>query len=121
MNYKVVTIFALLLQASTCSILAQSSKHVSSKELSQNVKQAQTAAQLHAAAEAYRSEGFKFRNDAQQENVELARRIEQTGGRTLKYPSPVDSARYLYQYDIAKADAMENEAQRIDALAASKR
>jgi hypothetical protein len=124
MNYKMVTIFALLLQTSVCTLAAQNvtaNKHVSSKDLKQEATQAQTADQLHALAETYRREESMFKTDAQRENEELARRIAQTGGRTLKYPSPVDSARYLSQYYTAKADEMGSKASLFEAQAASKR
>ncbi len=121
MNYKIVAVFAVLLQISACALVAQDNKHIASKELTREVKQAQTADELQAAAKVYRSEALLFRNDAQLENIELARRIEQAGGRTLKYPSPVDSARYLYAYYVAQANAMKSKAQEIDTLAASKR
>jgi hypothetical protein len=124
MNYKLVTIFTLVLQTSACTLGAQDAKinkHLSASELKRQAKQAQTVEDLHRLAEGYRREESLFRRDAEQEKAELARRIQQTGGRTMKYPSPVDSARNLYQYDIAEADEMANKAESFDAQAAPKR
>jgi hypothetical protein len=123
MNYKIVTALFLLLQISAYSLTAQDVKtngHLNSKVLKQKAKEAQTPEQLRQLAFDYRREAASFRNDAEQENQELARRIQQAGGRTYKYPSPVDSARNLYQYYLAKADEMGNKAVLAEGQAASK-
>jgi hypothetical protein len=99
---------------------AQKQKHLSRNELRRQIRDAHTPEQYHALAEYFRAEEIRFRSKAQMEEKELIRLREKTVVLPSKYPTPIDSARQLYQYYALQADEMGHRASEFEERVASR-
>jgi len=80
-----------------------STGHHTQAQLKQLVRQAHTPEQYKALAAGYESQQKDFLQQADEEKQEWARRSQNVVASAAKYPRPVDSARYLYEYYMYKA------------------
>ena len=77
--------------------------HVTSAQMKQLARVAQTPEQYCTLEEYYTGLQRKYMREAAEEKQEWIRRSQNVMGVAAKYPRPVDSARYLYEYYIFKA------------------
>jgi len=75
--------------------------------LKQTAREAHTAAQYSALADCYEKMQKEYLEKAAQEKQEWERRSQNVTATAAKYPRPVDSARYLYEYDLSRASEAE--------------
>jgi hypothetical protein len=88
-------------------------------DLSQQMKQAHSASDYRALAVHFSEQEQVYRTKAAEEKAEWERRQQITVSIAEKYPQPVDSARYLYDYYSQKADRMSKTAAEYEARAAA--
>jgi len=79
------------------------SEHYSQAQLKQMTLAAHTPEQYKALASSYTKQQSYFLRQAAEEKQEWERRSANIVSVNAKYPRPVDSARYLYEYDAYKA------------------
>lgn len=77
--------------------------HYSQAQLKQLALDAHTPDQYKALASSYTKQQAYFLQQAAEEKLEWDRRSTNVMGANAKYPRPVDSARYLYEYYAYKA------------------
>jgi hypothetical protein len=77
--------------------------HYTQVQLKQLALTAHTQEQYTAVANYYGERQNNYLQDAAEEKQEWARRSQNIMGVAAKYPRPVDSARYLYDYYMYKA------------------
>jgi len=77
--------------------------HYSNSHLKQMMREAHTPEQYSALASYYSSSRQDFLQKAAEEKLEWERRSQNVMSVAAKYPRPVDSARYLYEYYIQEA------------------
>ena len=90
----------------------------SKAELYKLVRGAHSAGQYRALAKYLRAQESGFKQKAQAEKVEWDHRAQNVTGIAAKYPRPVDSSRYRYEYFIYEAEQMDQQASHYEALAA---
>jgi hypothetical protein len=97
--------FALtaLVSAQAPQASAQNGAHYTKNQLKQMVLQANTPDQYNTLAAYYGNQQAGFLNHAAVEEQEWIRRSQNIMSIAAKYPRPVDSARYLYEYYKYKA------------------
>jgi DNA repair photolyase len=83
---------------------------VSQHELKKEIAQAHTPEQYSVIANHFRQKEKVFRDEAAEEKAEWERRKQSTISLGVKYPTPTDSARNLYNYYDYKADQMSRRA-----------
>jgi uncharacterized protein HemX len=93
--------------------------HYTHAELQQLTKEAHTPQQYQALAGYFRDQQQRFQQQANSEKQEWDRRSHNTVGTAVKYPTPADSARNLYQYYAYEADQKGKLAARYEDLAQS--
>jgi hypothetical protein len=84
--------------AQTTASSAGSGTHYTKSQLKQLVKDAHTASQYQALASYYGEQQKSYLAQAAEEKQEWARRSANIVSIAAKYPRPVDSAHYLYDY-----------------------
>jgi hypothetical protein len=89
-------------------------------DTAQQVKQAHSAGDYRALAVQFRQQEQVYRAKAAEEKTEWERRQQNTVSIAAKYPRPVDSAHYLYDYYSQKADRMSKTAAEYEARAAAR-
>jgi len=72
-------------------------------QLKQLAREAHTTEQYNALANYYEKRSKDYLQQAAEERHEWVRRSQNVMGLFAKYPRPVDSARYLYEYYFEKA------------------
>lgn len=82
---------------------AGNSDHYSQAQLKRLTLDAHTPEQYKALASSYTKQQLFFLQQAEEEKKEWERRSTNVVGVNAKYPRPVDSARYLYEYYAYKA------------------
>ena len=87
--------------------------------MSQQVKQAHDASSYRELAVRFHQQEQVYRAKAAEEKAEWERRQQITVSIAEKYPRPVDSAHYLYDYYSQKADQMSKSAADYEARAAA--
>ncbi len=86
---------------------ANTGKQITQAELKQLTQEAHSPDQYKTLAGYYGEEHAKYQRLATEEKKEWDRRSQSVMGVTAKYPRPVDSARYLYEYYSYKASESE--------------
>jgi hypothetical protein len=77
--------------------------HYTQSQLKQMARDARTQEQYTALANSYDKQQRDYLQQAAEEKVEWERRSQNIVSINAKYPRPVDSARYLYEYYVYKA------------------
>jgi hypothetical protein len=90
------------------SQVGEVSQHLTASQAKALAKQAHTPEQFGALAGYCGQMQSTYLQKAADEKKEWERRSQITTGLSQKYPRPVDSARNLYEYFMAKASEMEN-------------
>ena len=88
-------------------------------DMAQQMKQAHSASDYRALAVRFHEQEQVYKTRAAEEKAEWARRQQITVSIAEKYPRPVDSAHYLYDYYSQKADQMSKTAAEYEARAAA--
>ena len=88
-------------------------------DLAQQMKQAHSTSDYRALALHFHEQEQVYRTKAAEEKAEWERRQQITVSIAEKYPRPVDSAHYLYDYYSQKADQMSKTAAQYEARAAA--
>lgn len=78
--------------------------HYSHTEIRQMIREARTPAQYQVLGSYFQQRQQEYQLQADSEKQEWNRRRQVAVGVALKYPSPADSARNLYQYYVYEAD-----------------
>jgi hypothetical protein len=92
-------------------------KNLSHAELTKMIREANTPDQYQALADYYRFRQAAFAEQAHAEKVEWDRRSEMIlVGPLAKYPRPVDSSRYRYEYFTYEAQLMSQQASHYESL-----
>jgi hypothetical protein len=117
---------ALLTIASTASLAqnvvhAEQPAHYSHSQLKALIRNARTSADYLALRDYYSHIAETDRNLAAEEKQEWNRRAANPVAYARKYPSPVDSAHYLYDSYSQSANTAESEARRYELLAKTAR
>ncbi|MGA2672797.1 MAG: hypothetical protein ABSE99_06170 [Terracidiphilus sp.] len=97
---------------------AQSDAQYTKAQLKQLVRDAHTSQQYGVLAAYYGSQQKDYLKQAAEEKQEWIRRSQNIMVVAAKYPRPVDSARYLYEYFTTKATEAGQQAARYGQLAA---
>jgi hypothetical protein len=84
--------------AQTASSSSGNNPHYTREQLKQLIREAHTPSQYAALAAYYDGQRQDFQQKAAEEKVEWERRSQNIVSVAAKYPRPVDSARYLYEY-----------------------
>jgi hypothetical protein len=92
------------------------------REVHSLMRSAHDSAQYKQIAGYFHQQEAKFRAEAAAEAVERDRRAPDNAAlyRYQKYPRPFDTAQYLYESYLSKADSAATQAQHFDQLAAAK-
>ncbi|HEY1901495.1 MAG TPA: hypothetical protein VGG56_03640 [Terracidiphilus sp.] len=110
-------IFATVSGAQQSTRTAEDSTHLSGSQLKTLTREAHTTAQYEALANYYRKQQKDLWARAAEEKQEWARRSTQVMVSAAKYPRPVDSVHYLYDYDVYMAVEAEQLAAKYTHLA----
>jgi len=118
---------AVLLVTLACSFSALGSSAQSAQsapatlysraELKQQIATAHTPQQYRALASYYRQQESSFRAQQAAEKLVWEQRAQNTTSTAQKYPRPVDSAHYLYDYYSYQADRSAQQAAHYEQLA----
>lgn len=128
MNRSLVLVATLSLALSFAG-MAQSSLQTASlsapmtpREVHSLMRSAHDSAQYKQIAGYFHQQEAKFRAEAAAEAVERDRRAPDNAAlyHYQKYPRPFDTAQYLYESYLSKADSAATQAQHFDQLAAAK-
>jgi hypothetical protein len=120
--------FAVILVSLACGYpslsLAQSTQNSTAKrynrsELKQQIATAHTPEQYQALASYYRQEERSFRAQQAAEAILWEQRAQNTTSTARKYPRPVDSAHYRYDYYGHEADRSAQQSAYYEQLAGS--
>jgi parvulin-like peptidyl-prolyl isomerase len=95
--------FAAAASAQAANRAADNGKQLTQAEVNQLVREAHAPDQYKALASYYGQEQSKYLQLAADEKKEWERRSQNTSSIAAKYPRPVDSAKYLYEYYAYKA------------------
>jgi hypothetical protein len=82
---------------------AEDGDHYTRAQLKQLTREAHTPEQYRTLAGYYEKQHKDYLQQAVEEKQEWVRRSQNIMGVAAKYPRPVDSARYLYEYYVKKA------------------
>ena len=91
--------------------------HYSQAQLKQLARDAHTPDQYKNLAMSYSKQQSYFLKQAAEEKVEWERRSQNIVSINAKYPRPVDSARYLYEYYVTKANEAGSLSAKYDQMA----
>ncbi len=121
---RVLMVFTILILVLPITGMAQStalatsqSKKYSRQALRDLMRSAHNSAQYQLLADYFRQQESSYRVKAAAEKMEWDRRAQQMTGAAQKYPRPVDSAHYLYDSYLLKADQSGTLAQHYEQLA----
>jgi hypothetical protein len=89
--------------AQGASFPAQNDQQLTQPQMKQLSRTAHTPEQYRTLANYFDKQQQSFLQQARDEKAEWARRSQNTTSISAKYPRPVDSARYLYEYYVYKA------------------
>jgi hypothetical protein len=92
---------------------------MSPHEVRDLIKAAHSREQYVQLASYYHQQEAHYRAEAVAEKAERDRRAQINAGMMQKYPRPVDSAQYLYESYVSKADNAALQARHYDQLAAT--
>jgi hypothetical protein len=81
------------------------------------LRTATSTTEFRKIAESYQQEQARYSAEAAAEKIELDRRARINAGLEQKYPRPVDSAKYLYQFYLYEAEDSARQARHYDQLA----
>jgi hypothetical protein len=115
--YVLSLVFATVSSAQQSNGSVDDSMHISQGQLKRLVREAHTATQYEALANYYSKQQKDYSARAAEEKQEWARRSAQVMASAAKYPWPVDSAHYLYDYDVYMATNAEQLATKYAQLA----
>lgn len=112
--------FAGMAQSATQT--ASLSTPLTPREVHSLMRSAHDSAQYQQIAGYFHQQEAKFRAEAAAEKVERDRRAPDNAAlyHYQKYPRPYDTAQYLYESYLSKADSAAAQAQHFDQLAAAK-
>jgi imidazolonepropionase-like amidohydrolase len=82
---------------------AENDTHYAQAQLKQLMREAHTPEQYQVLAGYYAEQQKHYLQQAAEEKQEWVRRSQNVASVAAKYPRPVDSARYLYEYYTLKA------------------
>jgi hypothetical protein len=99
---------------------AENGEHYTQAQIKRMAHEAHTPEQYTVLAGYYDQQQKHFAEQAAEEKAEWARRSQYTQSIEAKYPRPVDSARYLYEYYAAKAAEAATLSAKYNQLAAPK-
>ena len=97
---------------------ATASEHYSQAQVNQLVRDAHSTEQYKALADYFLDRQNKYLRQAADEKQEWVRRSQNVTVLAAKYPRPVDSSRYRYEYFTYKAAQAKELAERFGKLAA---
>ena len=122
MRTGVVILVTLACSCSSLGSLGQSAQNPtatihSRAELKQQIAIAHTPEQYRALASYYRQQEGSFRAQQAEEKIVWEQRAQNTTSTAQKYPRPVDSAHYLYDYYAYEADRSAQQATHYERLA----
>jgi|SRR5271154_5845335 len=122
MKRSVVILIIFTCSFSTFRSLAQSAQNPTARlysraELKQLIAIAHTPEQYKALASYYRQQERSFRARQAEEKLIWEQRAQNTTSTAQKYPRPVDSAHYLYDYYAYEADRSAQQATHYEQLA----
>jgi hypothetical protein len=109
MKLNLLTAGAMLLacagmaNAQTASTSSGNATHYTREQLKQMMRDAHTPEQFSTLAAYYGAERQTYLQKAAEEKLEWERRSQNVVSVAAKYPRPVDSARYLYEYYMEEA------------------
>jgi hypothetical protein len=90
---------------------------VNKAEIQRMIRQAHSPEDYRAIADYFRARQKAFDNEAQAEKVEWQRRSQNVMGPAAKYPRPVDSSKYRFDYFSYESLQMAQQALHFEALA----
>ena len=99
---------------------AENGEHYTQAQIKRMAHEAHTPEQYTALAGYYDQQQKHFAEQAAEEKAEWARRSQYAQSIEAKYPRPVESARYLYEYYAAKAAEAATLSAKYSQLAAPK-
>jgi hypothetical protein len=116
---QVATVFAALaLSAGIVHAETPAPADLDHAQLKEMIRGARSVEQYQTLAGYYRSRQQSFEQKAQSEKVEWERRSQNIVGPAAKYPRPVDSSRYRYEYFTYEAQQMSQQAVHYEMLSA---
>jgi hypothetical protein len=98
---------------------ASLSTPLSASQVHSLMKNAHSVTEYKQLAGYFQQQEVEYRGEAATEKVERDRRAQVNAGLMQKYPRPVDSAQYLYEVYVSKADNAALQAQHFEQLAAA--
>jgi hypothetical protein len=122
MKFKLPIACALLASATTSAFLraeSSNSQNLSRADLKRMVQSAHTTEDYLTLASYYRWRQQQFEEQAQSEKAEWARRAANGYLAAAKYPNPVDSSKYRYEYFEYESQKMSQQAAHYETLSAS--
>lgn len=96
-------VLSAVVNAQTTASSTQDEKHYTPAQLKQLVRDAHTPEEYHVIATYYGDRQKSYLSQAAEEKQEWERRSQNVTGALAKYPRPVDTAHYLYEYYDRKA------------------
>jgi hypothetical protein len=96
---------------------ANLSTPMSARQLNDLIRSAHSTTEYKELASYYHQQEAQYRAEASAEKAERDRRAQVNAGLMQKYPRPVDSAQYLYESYVSKADGAALQARHYDQLA----
>jgi hypothetical protein len=114
----VITVAILAVAHGDLKAQLANSRDYSKSEIKQMILDARTTQQYEEIAAYYRSRQQSFKQQARSEKLEWIRREQNVSSLAEKYPRPVDSSRYRYEYFAYEAQQMAVQAERFEGLAA---
>jgi len=122
MKFKLLIACAVLAYASTSAFLraeSANSQNLSRADLKRMVQSAHTTEDYLTLASYFRWRQQEFVQQAQSEKVEWARRSMIGYLAAAKYPNPVDSSKYRFQYFEYESQKMGQQAAHFEQLSAA--
>lgn len=122
MKFKLLIACAVLACASTSAFLraeSANSQNLSRADLKRMVQSAHTTEDYLTLASYFRWRQQEFVQQAQSEKVEWARRSMIGYLAAAKYPNPVDSSKYRFQYFQYESQKMSQQAAHFEQLSAA--
>jgi hypothetical protein len=121
---KARTVVALAFTLSSVFTLAQSDQNIASKHLigtesREQMQNSRSPQQYQALADHYLQQEKSFRAQAASEKLVWEARAQNINATNSKYPRPVDSAHYLYDSYVYRADQAARLADHYDRLSRS--
>lgn len=113
-----VAILVAIVWASTLGAQQANAPNYGKAEVRKMIREAHTPDQYRALANYFRAQQLAYRNQAKSEVLELERRWQFMSGPAAKYPRPVDSSRYRYEYFMYEAEQMNQRAIHYERLSA---